>query len=306
MHLSKAIEGFAIAFLADGKSQETLKTHRQSLAKLTAYVSDKDVERITAEDLRGFMKWLATDYKPQRSNHDTSPLRSASLARYWAVLRSFWRWASVEFELKSNPALALKMPKVDTRAVIPFTEDDVRKLLRAAERDRSNTARDQAIIVTLLDTGLRASELARLKRRDVDLQSGYVEVKSVGSGTKSKSRLVVLGKSARRYLWRYLATRDDDHDAPLFITQSGRAMRRGSIRLALTRLGKRAGVEGVYPHRFRHSFVITYLRNGGDVFTAQAILGHADLQMVRHYAAIASVDIEGAHRKASPADKWRL
>jgi integrase/recombinase XerD len=307
MKLSKAVEGFGIAFLADGKSSETLKTHRLFLSRLVTRIGDKPVEDVTTDDLRGFMKWLVTDYQPARSSGDTSPLRSGSLARCWAALRSFWRWAAVEFSLKSNPALALKMPKVDTRAVIPFTEDEVRKLLESAKRDRCNTARDQAIIVTLLDTGLRVSELARLKLRDVDLEAGQVEVRSVGSGTKSKSRVVILGKSARRYLWRYLAIRDDadDKDGPLFITQSGRPMTRSSIRLALTRLGKRAGVK-CNPHKFRHSFAITFLRNGGNIFVLQAILGHADLQMVKHYAAIAQIDIVEAHRRASPANGWHL
>ncbi len=307
MKLSQAVEGFGIAFIADGKSRETLKTHRMFLSKLMAFVKDAPVETITTDDLRRFMKWLASDYTPKRSSRDSSPLRSGTLARCWAALRSFWKWAAVEFALQVNPAAALKMPKVSNRAIVPLAEDDVRKILKACDRDRLNTARDQALVVVLLDTGLRASELARLKIRDADLNTGQVEVKSIGSGTKSKSRVVMLGKSARRYLWRYLTRRDDadDQDAPVFVTQDDKPMNRGSIRLALGRLGKRAGVR-CHPHRFRHTFAISFLRNGGDVFTLQALLGHSDLQMVKRYAAIAQIDITEAHRRASPADKWRL
>jgi integrase/recombinase XerD len=74
----------------------------------------------------------------------------------------------------------------------------------------------------------------------------------------------------------------------------------------IKRIAERAGVKNAYPHKFRHTFAITYLRSGGDIFTLQEMLGHGSLDMVRHYAKVAQVDVEQAHRKASPADNWRL
>ena len=76
-----------------------------------------------------------------------------------------------------------------------------------------------------------------------------------------------------------------------------------SLRLLIKRIAERTGVKNAYPHKFRHTFAITYLRSGGDIFTLQEMLGHGSLDMVRHYA---QVDVWQAHRKASPEDNRRL
>jgi len=83
-------------------------------------------------------------------------------------------------------------------------------------------------------------------------------------------------------------------------------MNKNALRLLIVHLGKKAGIKHCHPHRFRHTFAITYLRSGGDVFTLQALLGHSTLDMVQHYARIAEIDVEQAHKRASPADNWRL
>ena len=83
-------------------------------------------------------------------------------------------------------------------------------------------------------------------------------------------------------------------------------MTQDGLRHLIKRIADRAEVENAYPHKFRHTFALTYLRSGGDVFTLQALLGHTSLDMVRHYARIAEIDIEQAHRRASPVDNWRL
>lgn len=167
--------------------------------------------------------------------------------------------------------------------------------------------RDRCIILLLVDTGLRASELCDLRIADLDMSRNRITVRH---GKGDKARFVQFGKRAAKALWRFLTPRlpaaDDERLITVGPQDDPRPMDRRQLGLQLARIGERAGVPNVYPHRFRHTFAITYLRNGGDLFTLQELLGHSDLAMVRRYARIAQTDCARAHAKASPADNWRL
>jgi integrase/recombinase XerD len=161
---------------------------------------------------------------------NTAPLAPSTVNNAWCATRSLFRWTSGELGIE-RPDLLLRRPKWDRPEITPFSPDEVAKLLAAAEytseavthgrssfRMRRATAyRDRAILLVLLDTGVRVSECAWLRVRDVVMETGEVYVRAFGSGQKTKSRYVYLGKAARRALWRYLAKREDLHpDDPLF------------------------------------------------------------------------------------------
>jgi integrase/recombinase XerD len=321
MLLSKAIEGFLIARTAEFYSPDTLDIYKWALKLMSDYLSNPEVKSITPSDVQRFYVWLQTEYKPKRTNGDDSPLKPRSIENAWTAIRSFFNWATIDLKLKSRPDTNLKRPRYKPAEITPFSPEDVRALLKACEYMKSaqtngrktfvmrrDTAyRDTAIVLVLLDTGLRVSEASRLRVRDMNPVTGEVFVDAFGSGRKTKSRHVYLGKVAMKAVWRYLADREDLlPDDNLFLTREDRPMDRNSIRLVVNELGKRAGVNGVHPHRFRHTMAVQYLRNSGDVFTLQRLLGHSTLEMVQHYLSLAQTDVQAAHRKASPADRWHL
>jgi len=323
LSISKSIDGFLKFKTAEGLSQRTIDSYEYTLNHWLKYIGDRSVSEIQASDLTDYMAWLRTEYQPVRFNGSREPMSAKSIRNVWVTFRSFFGWLHMEFTF-ANPAAEIKAPKFQQHPVETFTKEDLEKILKACVLTRESKTedrkkfvmrrpsayRDQAIVLVLLDTGLRATELCSLTINDVDLKTGKVVIRhGVAGGAKGgKGRTVYLGKTSRKAVWRYLAGREDGDDprAPLFISHADRPFNKNSLRVLINRLGARANVKKVYPHKFRHTFAITYLRSGGDVFTLQSLLGHGSLDMVRHYAQIADIDVEQAHRKASPADNMHL
>ncbi len=323
LKLEKAVTGFLQHKAAEGCSTSTLVSYTQHLKVWGEYAGEVDTGAITAPDVRAFLTYLRSNYKPKRFGGSDRPMSAKTLRNYWVTLSAFFTWASSEFGL-DDPMRSVPAPHFEEAPVEPFTKEEIEALLKATEfcrearttdrkqftMQRHTVHRDRAILLTLLDTGLRASELCALMVGDVDQKTGKVNVKhgQRGGAKGGKGRFVYLGKAARRALWRYLASREDgeDPETPLFLGKFNRPFNKNALRQLMVRLGRKARVAKCHPHRLRHTFAITYLRSGGDVFTLQALLGHSTLEMAQHYARIAQIDIEQAHRRASPADNWRL
>jgi integrase/recombinase XerD len=159
----------------------------------------------------------------------------------------------------------------------------------------------------MLDTGGRASEVCALRVKDLDLTGRKVRI----AGKGGKSRTAFLGKHATKALWTYLRDEPRDEDAALFHSergpQAGEPLTRGGLHTVILKLGQMAGLEAVRcsAHTFRHTFAITFLRGGGNVFSLKELLGHTTLDMTNRYVALAQADLEAQHRAFSPADRLK-
>lgn len=316
MKLSKAIEGFILAKSADGLSPNTLSIYHWALAKLVTFVNDPELADLTTEDLRRWFVWLRDEYKPQglkKSEH----LSIASIQDAWRALKSFYTWAVRDLGIPRVDDI--RRPSGESAPIIPLNEEEVRALLKAAEKtqyERSGKAvtvrrpqglRNVAILLVLLDTGMRVGELTRLSVSDVNVASGEIVIRPFGTGKKTAGRMVYLGKASRRAVWRYLADREVEPGDLMFTTDSGRPLRTGVVLQLLIQIGKAAKVTHVHPHRLRHTFAIQFLRAaGGNIFVLQKLLGHKSLEMVKRYLHIVNSDAQAAMQTASPADRWKL
>ena len=321
MKIKEAINGFIIDMKASGYSPSTVELYKYVMKNLSDFLMDMDVKDIKPNDLSRFMVYLREDYIPSRLNESIEPVSASTLQKHVNGIKAFFKWAEKELDLKKRPDMNLKRITVNPKVIIPFTEDDVKRLVKATQSSdvtrgnqrytahRRTWRRDAAIVLVLLDTGLRIGELCRLNVSDIDQEKGDIYVAPFSnSNKKTHSRIVHIGRSAKRAVWLYLTNRKtEDEDAPLFTDERNRRrITTNSVRCLLKDLGTTAGVDDVHPHRFRHTFCIEFLRNDGDVFSLQQLTGHTSLDMLKNYLHIAKGDTARAHRRASPADHWDL
>jgi integrase/recombinase XerD len=320
LSLSQAVAGFALELDARRLSPHTIADYSLTLRRLQAFLGDPPFADITTEDIRRFM---ASFGEPQEQHGVAAVapilLSNKSLLNIHTGLAALWSWAVREGITERHVLREVARPKAEAPAVVPFTQDDLKLLMAACERTagyarpgkrlcdnkRRTVLRDRAILLLLLDTGIRASELVDMTVRDVDVRNRRIVV--TGKGRKSRS--LPISPETAKAIWRYLTTEraNDRMSDPLFTSaETGQGMTRLTLLVFLKRLGKRAGVADVHPHRFRHTFAVMYLRNGGNAFELQMALGHTSLGATQTYMHLAQADLEKKHQEASPVAGWRL
>ncbi len=306
MKMSMALSGYWL----DNEtrfSEHTKSDYGLTFRRFVERVGDKELSEFTPLDVREFLAHLSKDLK----------LGGKTCANAWIALSSFWSWAESNLDA-GHVVRKVPQPKYKVPAVDAYTQAEIKAMIAGCEHNeewtskhgkqvkppRSSVLRDKAIIVTLVDTGIRASELCNLEFRDYSEKTGRIDIRG---GKGDKDRVVYASTSARRYIWRYLASRKETKPSePLFVTATANPLdRRGLLRMIAT-LGKRVGVDNAYVHKFRHTFAVNFVRNGGNPIELKNLLGHSNMNTVLIYVRLAAVDLQNAQQRASVADKWRL
>ena len=233
-------------------------------------------------------------------------LASSTVGTYVSVVKAFFQWCFDEGLLNANPAARLSKPKVSQRVIATFTPEHIEKMLAACDTDTRTGFRDYVILLLLLDTGMRVSELCNLRLSDV--YPRYVKV----FGKGQKEREIGLHPDVSKLLWRYINKHratfgiEDNH---MFLGERGPLTVSG-IEMIFNSIGKRAGITDVRvsPHTMRHTFSKQYLKRGGDLFKLSRELGHSGVQVTGkiYLADFNSTDARQEHDRYSPIGGVKL
>ena len=298
--LEKLLLHFEQSNKAEGKSPKTVIWYREMLGGFTKFILSTGQEAVLAN----FNATSVREFIILEQGRALSPFTIQAKIR---ALKAFSSWLHSEGYSGDNLLSNIKLPKAPSKMIQPLTEEEINRLLSSQNALTAIGSRNTGILVTLLDCGLRSSELCNMLFEDAHIEEGYLKV--LGKG--NKERVVPIGSLAQKVLWRYVF-----HFRPeplgeineyLFLSLDGKHLGPNSIKLLLKRWGKRAGVPRLHAHLCRHTYATSFLNQRcGDVFRLQQILGHSTLEMVRRYVHFSSTQDMITGRVSSPLDRIGL
>jgi integrase/recombinase XerD len=223
--------------------------------------------------------------------------KAVSINTYLRCLKAFLKWAYEEGLLRES--VKLSWLKEEQKVLATLSEAHIRALVGCKPTTRAAT-RLHCLICLLLDTGMRISEALGLTKGDVDFENLVVKV--IGKGMKH--RLVPFSSELRRLLWRYVQRTD----GLIYVTRNNTRLSSRDVLRDMRKIGGQLGIAGVRlsPHTLRHTFAVSYLRAGGNLFYLSRILGHSSIETTQRYLQSLGVqDLQAVHDKLSLLSKRR-
>lgn len=284
--LLDAYELFQLDNKARRFSKNTQIHYKQKLSAFFNFCQNKNVttlEAVTPVIIKSYLVSL-----------QERELKDYTIDGNYKAIQTFLNFCVRDELLSDTPMRKVSAVKVDKKIIPALTQDEIKKLLKNTQFERDNV-----LILFLLDSLMRASEVLALNIEDVDLKKGTVTI-HLGKG--GKSRITYIGAKVQRKLIKFIGKRGAKGKEPLFVSE------RGGKRLSLTgldqifrRMQKKTGIL-VTPHALRRTGFLFLLKQGMSVYHLQKMMGHTDIKTLRHYLALVDEDVKSAHEQYGVVD----
>ncbi|RFU71030.1 integrase [Peribacillus saganii] len=306
--IEEALEIFVKAKQAEGVRAGTIGGYYAVVRYLTDWLGAEVtyIDEISADTLRGYINYLRTE-RTAYAEDDTRKQEGKGLSVTTInirlrTLKTMFRFLYNEGIISDNPTANIAQVRDDERQEVPgLSDEQVDAILAAYDDSQYAQWRDKTLILLLLDTGMRIGEALALTADQVDFRQLAAFVPSQVAKNR-KHREIPLSREVAKRLRQLLDETQGyfGEDCQVFMNAFGDPLTDDAFRRRLNRLKRKLNIERVHPHMFRHTFARNYILNGGDLFTLQKILDHADIHTTRKYVQMDSEHIRQQHNKFSP------
>lgn len=280
---------------------------------MNQFINFKKAQQVAARTMRDYESYLADFLKFSHNSLDEKILSSDILSYFAAIpttsparfnhpyqnLSSFFNWAIKQDFINKNPLTTQGIKKKrDDGNIKPASIEDVKTLLDSFDKSNYAGFRNYTITLVMLDTGIRTSELIRLKNEDYDATAKQIIISKHISKTR-KHRVVYLSTTTCNALNTLLKVKPKEWNNWLFPTREGEQMRTEGLDTEFRRQCEKIGIKFT-PYQLRHTFATYFVANGGDIFTLQELMGHSDIRMTKRYTEIDGTAKRKQHENYTP------
>ena len=276
---TRILRNYVASLRLEGKSELTIEQYYRIINMFLKTIG-KPVKQILTGDIRYYLARYMADRKVEKTTLDNQR----------RALSAFFSYLTAEEYIDRNPMLRIKRIKTDKRIKKPFTDMELEQL-----RNYTENIKEKALMEFLLSTGCRVTEVARLHIQDIDFNKN----EAIVYGKGDKERVVYISDRSMYYLRLYLEYRKEEQNTSVFLNRNHYGMTKHNIEVLFSKLGERAGIKKVHPHRFRRTFATNALKRGMSLQNLQKLMGHEKIETTMGYCDVAEVGIQMEFRKVA-------
>lgn len=306
--IEDAIDIFIRAKEAEGIRQSTINGYKDTVRYFLDWISRdiKYIDEINATIIREYINYLRTERLPYQGDIQRERnIKGLSVNTINIRLRNFrtiFRFLFTEGIITINPTSNIPLVKDDKHEEVPgLSDNEIDSILATYDDKQFAQWRDKTLILLLLDTGLRINEAISLTSEEIDFQQLTITIPSQIAKNRKYREIPISREIAKRLRQLFDETQQYfGENCQIFMNAYGEDFTADAFRRRLNRLKKKLDIPKLHPHMFRHTFARNYILNGGDIFTLQKILDHADIQTTRKYIQMDKDHLRQQHNKFSP------
>ncbi len=294
MEYNDCIEKFKVYLKEEKKASiNTIESYLRDISQFFLFCKKKDIRDLGEVTKTQIISYLISLQKKGRA--------VSTISRNLASLRGIYQYLLNNGLIMEDPTHSLETPKIEKKIPQTLTIEEVELLLDMPDTSCNKGIRDKAMLELLYASGLKVSELIKLKITDID-----IEKKRINSSDERNKRIIPIGSAASKALQRYILNCrkqiiSDENEQALFVNMQGKLLTRQGLWKIIKYYTKKADIrKPITPHMIRHSFALHLIENGADLYSVQHLLGHSDITSTQIYIKAANQNINEVYKKAHP------